>query len=98
MLIENLIYAVTEDIMRDAAHAMGSPEFSNGKFAVACRAQGADLRAVVQRITREEADREYEDNDLAIYLLNYSDMSREMGRWTLIRDVVKRLVSLAGTP
>ena len=99
MLIEDIIAALVKDIMINASIAQESPSFAVGKFALACRHHGDDLRAVVEGIARKEVERRFTDDFTnTVTLLTYSEESRRLIVTKMILEVVKRLVSLAGTP
>jgi hypothetical protein len=88
-----MIAAVVKDILLNADAAQNDPKFFSGRFAVACRGCGDDLRATVERLAREGVEHRFVVDPIGVStLLTYSDKTRTLVFTQMIAEVVKRLV------
>lgn len=92
-VIEDMIAAVVTDILLNADAAQKDPKFSSGRFAVACRDCGDDLRTTVERLARDVVEPRFRADPIGVpALLTYSDKTRTLVFTQMIAEVVKRLV------
>ena len=92
-VIEDMIAVVVKDILLNADAAQKDPKFSSGRFAVACRGYGDDLRATVERLARDVVEHRFRVDPIGVpALLTYSDKTRTLVFTQMIAEVVKRLV------
>lgn len=92
-VIEDMIAAVVTDILLNADAAQKDPKFSSGRFAVACRGYGDDLRATVEHLARNVVEHRFCVDPIGVpALLTYSDKTRTLVFTQMIAEVVKRLV------
>ena len=92
-VIEGMIAVVVRDILLNADAAQKDSKFSSGRFAVACRGYGDNLRATVERLARDVVVHRFEADPIGVSaLLTYSDKTRTLAFTQMIAEVVKRLV------
>lgn len=94
-VIEDMIAAVVKDIFLNADAAQKDPKFSSGRFAVACRGYGDDLKPTVERLARDVVEHRFATDLCSTVgmLMISSDKTRMLVFTQMIAEVVKRLVS-----